>query len=102
LHEHRRVNHQQRSLGPEERAVHAKGATVSILAADLIAANPGPAAHMALVGIVVIIGLIAFAVVRTKNKREAAEAAKLDQPPSTAAGHRQEEHQRPGHSPRRH
>jgi len=45
----------------------------------VIAANPGPAVHMALLGIVIVIGLIVFAIVRVRHKREAAEAAKLDQ-----------------------
>ena len=44
----------------------------------MIAANPGPAVHMALIGIVIVIGLIVFALVRVRHKREAAEAEKLD------------------------
>jgi preprotein translocase subunit YajC len=44
----------------------------------VIAANPGPAMHMALLGIVIVIGLIVFAIVRVRHKREA-EAEKLDQ-----------------------
>jgi len=34
---------------------------------------------MALLGIDIVIGLIVFAIVRVRHKREAAEAAKLDQ-----------------------
>ena len=44
----------------------------------MIAANPGPAMHMALLGIVIIIGLIVFTLARVRRKREAAEAEKLD------------------------
>lgn len=47
----------------------------------LIAANPGPAAHIALLGIVIVIGLIVFAVVRVRHRREAAEAERLEQSP---------------------
>ncbi len=56
----------------------------------MIAANPGPAMHMALLGIVIVIGLIAFAVVRVRHKREAAEAEKLDQ---IDAGHERGQHE---------
>lgn len=47
--------------------------------AELIAANPGPAAHIALLGIVIVIGLVVYAVVRVRHKREAAEAAEADE-----------------------
>ena len=57
--------------------------------ADVIAANPGPATHMALLGIVIVIGLIVFAIVRIRHRREAAQADKLDQ---TAAGNEQRGH----------
>jgi len=40
----------------------------------LVGANPGPAAHIALLGIVVVVGLMIFGIVRWRNKREAAEA----------------------------
>jgi flagellar biosynthesis/type III secretory pathway M-ring protein FliF/YscJ len=52
--------------------------------------------HMALLAIVIVIGLIVFAIVRLRHKREAAEADKLEQ---TAAGnerHQHEHHDRPG------
>ena len=62
----------------------------------MIAANPGPAVHMALIGVVIVVGLIVFAIVRLRHKREAAEAEKHDQ---TAAGNERgqhEYHDRPG------
>ena len=62
----------------------------------MIAANPGPAAHMALLGAVIVIGLIVFAVVRVRRKREAAEAENLDQTATVDKSHLHEEHERPG------
>jgi hypothetical protein len=35
--------------------------------------------HMALLGVVVVVGLVVFAIVWMRRKREAAEAEKLDQ-----------------------
>jgi uncharacterized membrane protein len=52
---------------------------VRILATNLVAATHGGGMHMALLGVVVIIGLIVFAIVWMRRKREAAEAEKLDQ-----------------------
>jgi hypothetical protein len=52
---------------------------VRILATNLVAATHGGGMHMALLGVVVIIGLIVFAIVWMRRKREAAEAGKLDQ-----------------------
>lgn len=49
--------------------------TASPVAAGLVGANPGPAVHIALLGIVVVIALLVFGIVRWRNKREAAEAA---------------------------
>jgi hypothetical protein len=43
-------------------------------AAALVAANPGPAAHIALLGIVVAAALAILGIVRRRNKREAAQA----------------------------
>ena len=48
--------------------------TATILAAEVVAANPGPAVHLAVLGIVVLVGLAAYAVVRWRRRREAAEA----------------------------
>lgn len=45
-----------------------------VVAAKLVAANPGPAAHMALLGIVIAVALVIFGIVRWRNKRQAAEA----------------------------
>jgi uncharacterized membrane protein len=56
----------------------------------VIAANPGPAMHMALLGSVVVIALIVFAFVRIRNKRGAAQAERLDQ---TDAGNERGQHQ---------
>ena len=48
--------------------------TATILAAEVVAANPGPAVHLAVLGIVVLVALAAYAVVRWRRRREAAEA----------------------------
>jgi len=48
--------------------------STEILAAELVGANPGPAVHLAVLGIVVVAGLVIFAVVRWRNRREAAQA----------------------------
>lgn len=48
--------------------------TAKLVAAALVGANPGPAAHIALLGIVVVAALVIFGIVRWRNKREAAEA----------------------------
>jgi preprotein translocase subunit YajC len=48
--------------------------STEILAAELVGANPGPAAHLALLAIVVVAALVIFAIVRWRNKREAARA----------------------------
>ena len=60
----------------------AKG--TSVTATALLAAHPGPAMHVALLAIVVVIGLIAFAVTRVRRRRESAEAEQLDPTPSVA------------------
>jgi hypothetical protein len=65
---------------------------MSILAAELVAATHGSGMHVALLGVVVVIGLIVFAVLWLRRRREAAEAEKLDQPP--AATERPESEQR--------
>ncbi len=48
--------------------------TVNLVTAELVGANPGPAAHIALLGIVVVAALVIFGIARRRNKREAAEA----------------------------
>jgi uncharacterized protein HemX len=45
----------------------------------LIAANPGPAVHLAALGAVIVIGLLVYAIVRVRRRREAAEAELLNQ-----------------------
>jgi hypothetical protein len=45
----------------------------------LIAANPGPAVHVALLGAIIVIGLIVYAIVRVRRNREAARAEQLSQ-----------------------
>ena len=56
----------------------------------LLAAHPGTATHLALLGIVIVIGLIVFAAVRTRNKREAAQAEEHEH---TAAGSEHHPHE---------
>ena len=67
-------------------------------ATTLLAAHPGAATHLALLGIVVVIGLIVYAAVRIRNKREAAEAEQHDQPAAASDEHGHEHHERPGTS----
>lgn len=45
----------------------------------MIAANPGPAVHLAALGSVIVIGLLVYAIVRVRRRREAAEAELLNQ-----------------------
>lgn len=65
---------------------------MTIAAAGLIAANPGPGVHIALLGIVVVIALIVFAAVRIRRKREAEQAETLDR------SHHADKHDHSGHS----
>jgi hypothetical protein len=58
----------------------------------VIASNPGPAVHIALIGAVIVIALIVYAIVRVRRRREALEAEKLNQldelrPPTTSGDH---------------
>lgn len=58
--------------------------STGILAAELVGANPGPAAHLALLGVVVVIALVIFGLMRWRQRREAAEAERQsarDDPP---------------------
>jgi hypothetical protein len=57
----------------------------------VIASNPGPAAHIALIGAVIVIALIVYAIGRVRRRREAVQAEKLNQldelrPPTTPGG----------------
>jgi hypothetical protein len=71
--------------------------------AELVGANPGPAAHIALLGIVVVAALVIFVIVRRRNKRDAAEAElhsttsedPLGSPPSSEE--RDRDRSTPGH-----
>jgi hypothetical protein len=45
----------------------------------VIAANPGPAVHLAVLGAIIAVGLIVYAIVRSRRRHEAAEAEKLNQ-----------------------
>ena len=61
----------------------------------MIASNPGPAVHMALIGAVIVIGLIVYAIVRARRRREAAQAGQLNQldelrPPTTTDDHEEQ------------
>lgn len=64
-------------------------------ATALLAAHPGAATHLALLGIVVVIGLIVFASVRIRNKKEAAEAERNDRTAAEGEQHQNEDHVRP-------
>jgi membrane protein implicated in regulation of membrane protease activity len=48
--------------------------TASALVAAVLAANPGPAVHLAALGVVVLVGLAIYGVVRWRRGREAAQA----------------------------
>ena len=63
-------------------------------ATALLAAHPGPAAHIALLGIIIVVGGIVFAVVRIRNKREAAEAEHVDPAADDAPPRETEAHKR--------
>jgi hypothetical protein len=39
----------------------------------VLAANPGPALHLAVLGALIFVGLVIVAAVRRRNRREAAE-----------------------------
>jgi hypothetical protein len=42
--------------------------------------------HLALLGVVVLVGLVMFAVVRIRHRREAAEAETMDSAPDEGTG----------------
>ena len=57
--------------------------------AALLGANPGPAAHLALLGAVAVIGLLVFAVTRRRRRREGqSEHDSTSHDPSAASEHR--------------
>jgi membrane protein implicated in regulation of membrane protease activity len=45
--------------------------TASALVAAVLAANPGPAVHLAALGVVVLVGLAVYGVVRWRRRTEA-------------------------------
>ena len=58
----------------------------------MIASNPGPVVHFALIGAVILIALIVYTIVRVRRRREAVEAEQLNQldelrPPATTDDH---------------
>jgi hypothetical protein len=44
----------------------------------VIAADPGPAVHLALLGTLIVVALVVYALVRIRRKREAARADELN------------------------
>jgi membrane protein implicated in regulation of membrane protease activity len=46
----------------------------TILAAEIVAANPGPAVHLAVVGFVILVALAAYMIARRRRRRVAADA----------------------------
>jgi hypothetical protein len=69
--------------------------TATILAAEVVAANPGPAVHLAVLGIVVLVGLAAYAVVRWRRGRDAAEAKREPDGPDASSASRRSDTPRP-------
>ena len=63
--------------------------TATILPAAVVAANPGPAVHLAALVIVMLVGLAAYAVVRWRRRREAAAAEKQPDPHDASSATRQ-------------
>ena len=49
----------------------------SQIAAELVGANPGPAVHLAVLGVIVVIGLAIFALTRWRKRREGQAEAEL-------------------------
>lgn len=62
----------------------------SVIATAPLASHPGPAMHLALLGVVVVIALVVFAVARTRRKRDATPIDELDQPTDTGQSDREE------------
>ena len=65
-----------------------KGA--SVIATAPLASHPGPAMHLALLGVVVVIALVVFAVARARRKRDITPIDELDQPTDTGQSDREE------------
>jgi hypothetical protein len=60
-----------------------------MIATAPLASHPGPAMHLALLAVVVIIALVVFAVARIRRKRDATLIDELDQPTDTAQSDRE-------------
>jgi uncharacterized protein HemX len=73
--------------------------TPGTLADQLIAANPGPAAHLALLGVIVVIGLVVFAVHRRRSRHEQQTVDELSTPelPTDEEEHAHQSGHPPGH-----
>ena len=71
----------------------------SQIAAELVGANPGPAAHLALLGVIVVIGLVIFALTRWRKGQPEDELPTHDlsvaNKPRTEATHRAREQDPP-------
>jgi septation ring formation regulator EzrA len=60
-----------------------------VIATAPLASHPGPAMHLALLGVVVVIALVVFAVARIRRKRDATRIEELDQRTDTAQSNRE-------------
>ena len=74
--------------------------TPGTLADQLVAANPGPAAHVALLGVIVVIGLVVFAVHRRRSRHEQQTVDELSTPELSTD--EEERTQQSRHSPGHH
>jgi hypothetical protein len=61
-----------------------------VIATAPLAIHPGPAMHLALLGIIIVIALVVFAVARTRRNRDVTPIDELDQPTDTAQSDREE------------
>jgi hypothetical protein len=60
-----------------------------VIATALLASHPGPATHLALLGVVVVIALGVFAVARIRRKQDATPIDELAQPTDPAQSDRE-------------
>jgi hypothetical protein len=54
--------------------------TGATLLVEIVAANPGPAVHVAALGILILVGLAVVGVMRRRHRREAAKAERQPNP----------------------
>jgi hypothetical protein len=67
-------------------------ATESVLSlVELLGANPGPAVHLAVLGVVVLVGLAVYVVVRWRRRREIGEANRPPDATDASSASRQSE-----------